>query len=187
MTKEKKPIADESNVRYRTLGESWNIEAVRPWLARKIANPDDAEASKQIGLLTGVTIEAELELAEKMAALFSSADATMGDYARLMSERGISAVSLWFCGGFLRGDNTKALLEQLISDRQRSASLARYSKDPKQMAKAEVRKMWELWRHDPSRYPSKAAFARDMIDKFDELKSTKKVEDWVRGWEREST
>ncbi|ETP66795.1 hypothetical protein DB771_13140 [Burkholderia sp. AU29985] len=169
------------------MGESWNIEEIRPWLQKKISNPDDAEATNQVGLLTAKTIGAELELAEKMAELFLTDGATMGDYAKLISERGISAVSLWFCAGFLKGKNVEVLTEQLIRERQRNASLARYSKDPKQLAKSEVRKMWELWRLEPSRYPSKAAFARDMIDKFDELKSTKKVEDWARAWEREST
>lgn len=187
MSKARKPPVDESNVRYRTLRESWNVEEVFPWLRKKIANPDDAEASKQIGVLAGKTIGVEIELAEKLAELISSDDATMGDYARLISERGISAVSLWFCAGLLKGTRVEVLMEQLIRERQRSASRARYSKDPKQLAKSEVRKMWEMWHRDPSRYPSKAAFARDMIDKFDELKSTKKIEDWVRAWERGET
>ncbi|WP_155624979.1 hypothetical protein [Burkholderia vietnamiensis] len=187
MSKSRKPAVDESNVRYRTLGESWNIEEIRPWIQKKISNPDDAEATKQVGLLTAKTIGAELELAEKMAELFLKDGATMGDYAKLMSERGISAVSLWFCAGFLKGKNVEVLTEQLLRDRQRSASFARYSKDPKQRAKAEVKKLWEMWRRGPSRYPSKAAFARDMLDKFDELKSSKKIEDWVRAWEKEIT
>lgn len=56
MSKSRKPAVDESNVRYRTLGESWNIEEIRPWLQKKISNPDDAEATNQVGLLTAKTI-----------------------------------------------------------------------------------------------------------------------------------
>ncbi|WP_175692936.1 hypothetical protein [Burkholderia ambifaria] len=63
------------------------------------------------------------------------------------------------------------------------AAIERHRKDPKQLAKAKVKELWEMWRNDSSRYPSKAAFARDMINKFDELKSSKKIEDWVRAWE----
>ena len=32
------------------------------------------------------------------------------------------------------------------------------------------------------RYKSKAAFARDMLEKCEHLTSTKKIEDWCREW-----
>ncbi len=187
MSKARKPPADESTVVYRTLKESWNMDEVWPWLKRSFTNRDDQEALRQVGILTKKTMGLEIELAEKMTELFLSEDATLGDYARLIAENGISAASLWFCAGMLQGKKNDTLIEQLLRDRQRSASFARYSKDPKQRAKAEVKKLWEMWRCDPSRYPSKAAFARDMLDKFDELKSSKKIEDWVRAWEKETT
>jgi len=183
MTSEKRPPADESMVRYRTLRESLNMDEVRPWVAKK----DNDETLVQIGRLVRKTMDVEMELAKRMVELFSSEDVAMEDFARLMAERGISAVSLWFCARLLKGKKIDGLMDQLVRERQRSASIARYSKDPKQRAKAEVKKLWEMWRLDLSRYPSKAAFARDMLDKFDELKSSKKIEDWARAWEKEIT
>ena len=51
----------------------------------------------------------------------------------------------------------------------------RHAKDPRQTDKAKVRECWEAWRGKPSNYPSKAAFARDMLEKYENLKSQKKI------------
>ncbi|WP_186184494.1 hypothetical protein [Burkholderia gladioli] len=182
--KTRKPKVDESTVRYRTLKESWNMEKIWPLLQKRIIDPEGENTDGEIGRLARETIGPEIELAEKLAELFLSKESTAGDFARLISERGISATSLSFCSTILQGGDVGELYENLLRERQRSASRARYLKDPKQLAKAEVKKLWELWRLDASRYPSKAAFARDMVEKFDELKSSKKIEDWTREWER---
>lgn len=62
---------------------------------------------------------------------------------------------------------------------------AKLKKDPKQVAKGKVKEHWKEWQQDPELYGSKAAFARDMVDAYDALTSTKKVEDWCRLWEAE--
>jgi hypothetical protein len=77
--------------------------------------------------------------------------------------------------------------EELFVDRisaiAKERAVARHSKDPKQKEKRYVMDCWEAWRKDPTRYASKAAFARDMLDKSEHLASTKVIEDWVRDWE----
>lgn len=57
--------------------------------------------------------------------------------------------------------------------------------DPKQHEKSFVKECWQQWQINPESYKSKAAFARDMLDKCEHLKSTKKIEDWCRQWESE--
>lgn len=66
----------------------------------------------------------------------------------------------------------------------RRAAIAKHKKDPRQLEKAFVRQCFTDWRATPSRYKSKAAFARDMLDKCTHLASQKKIEDWVREWDR---
>jgi hypothetical protein len=59
--------------------------------------------------------------------------------------------------------------------------------DPKHQDKLNVYACWKLWRGKPSNYTSKAAFARDMREKYQNLISTKVIEDWCRKWERGNT
>lgn len=66
------------------------------------------------------------------------------------------------------------------------AVTAKLDKDPKQQAKRDVQSWWHRWQKDASLYPTKAAFARAMLDKHDGvLVSQKKIEDWCRAWEKE--
>lgn len=62
---------------------------------------------------------------------------------------------------------------------------ARLAKDPKQADKKGVRECWELWQADKRRYKSKAAFAKDMLDKFEQLESQRVIERWCKEWESE--
>ena len=55
--------------------------------------------------------------------------------------------------------------------------------DPKQKDKATVRECWDDWQKQPTRYRSKAAFARDMREKFPRLESQPVIERWCREWE----
>lgn len=56
----------------------------------------------------------------------------------------------------------------------------------KATAKAHVRELWKIWQDDPGRYKGKAAFARDMLDKYpDELTSQPVIERWCRDWKKE--
>lgn len=66
------------------------------------------------------------------------------------------------------------------------ASLGAYAKlamDPKQKEKLLVRDCWDEWQKQPERYKGKAAFARDMLDKFESLKSQPVIERWCREWD----
>ncbi|WON74236.1 hypothetical protein [Nitrosospira sp. Is2] len=56
-------------------------------------------------------------------------------------------------------------------------------RDPKQKEKKFVFECWQQWQKAPHSYPSKAAFARDMLTKCELLTSQKKIEDWCRDWE----
>lgn len=62
----------------------------------------------------------------------------------------------------------------------------RHEEDPKQKDKATVRECWDAWRLQPDRYKGKAAFARDMREKFPSLESQPVIERWCRLWEREN-
>jgi hypothetical protein len=65
------------------------------------------------------------------------------------------------------------------------AATARHRNDPKQADKKFVFECYRNWRANPSRYKSKAQFARDMLEKCAHLESQKKIEDWVRLWDSE--
>ncbi|TDU31306.1 hypothetical protein DFR24_0670 [Panacagrimonas perspica] len=72
---------------------------------------------------------------------------------------------------------------EMGNDEMKKLARLRHSKDPKQVDKKKVRECWELWKADSSRYKGKAEFARDMLQKFDSLKSARVIEDWCREWE----
>jgi hypothetical protein len=63
---------------------------------------------------------------------------------------------------------------------------AKLANDPKQKERALVRECWEDWQQEPDRYRGKAAFARDMLSKFESLQSQPVIEGWCRIWERET-
>ncbi len=76
------------------------------------------------------------------------------------------------------------------SGRQRMvrAAKAKHSKDPRQHTKLLVRELWDNWERSPSTYPSIAAFARDMCEKWpDHVASEVVVSRWVREWRRTSS
>lgn len=65
------------------------------------------------------------------------------------------------------------------------AANAKHDRDPRQEVKRQVRDLWQLWETSPTKYPSVAAFARDMCDKWpDLLVSEVVVSRWVRDWKR---
>ncbi|MES2102755.1 MAG: hypothetical protein V4634_01955 [Pseudomonadota bacterium] len=60
--------------------------------------------------------------------------------------------------------------------------------DPKQKEKAHVLECWKIWqalkpKEQKIRYKSKAAFARDMLTKYENLDSAAVIERWCREWE----
>lgn len=79
---------------------------------------------------------------------------------------------------------------QVESGRQKMvrAAKAKHSKDPRQHAKLLVRDLWQHWEQAPSNYPSIAAFARDMCEKWpDHIASEVVVARWVRNWRRSNS
>ncbi len=78
-------------------------------------------------------------------------------------------------------------IQGLRSGIGRQAAEARIKKDPRQQEKQLIKECWQNWQADKSQYKSKAAFARDMMEKVEHLTSAKKIEDWCREWEKETT
>lgn len=72
----------------------------------------------------------------------------------------------------------------LASIMGRKGAREKLKRDPKQKEKTFIFECWKKWQQSPSNYPSKAAFARDMLTKSDNLTSQKKIEDWCREWEK---
>jgi 3-mercaptopyruvate sulfurtransferase SseA len=72
------------------------------------------------------------------------------------------------------------------SNLAKTGAQAKLAVDPKQRDKAVVRECWGKWQEQPGRYKGKAAFARDMRDKFPNLESQPVIEGWCRAWERET-
>lgn len=78
--------------------------------------------------------------------------------------------------------------ELLSENRTETASkraAAKHAADPRQTEKLFVRQCWDEWQTDPARYSTKAAFARDMLEKCTHLCSMKTIEDWCRNWEKD--
>lgn len=59
---------------------------------------------------------------------------------------------------------------------------AKLAADPKQAAKVLVRECWDDWQKQPDRYKSKAAFAKDMLTKYESLENTNVIARWCRIW-----
>ncbi|KVR99616.1 hypothetical protein [Burkholderia vietnamiensis] len=80
-----------------------------------------------------------------------------------------------------------AMYFEMESSRERMAraARARHKKSPIQIVKHGVYELWQMWERSPSKYPSAAAFARDMCDKWpDLLHSEVVVARWVRDWRK---
>jgi hypothetical protein len=60
--------------------------------------------------------------------------------------------------------------------------MARHLNDPRRREKQMVRECWDAWQREPARYSGKAAFARDMLQKVEHLKSQPVIEAWCREW-----
>ena len=75
----------------------------------------------------------------------------------------------------------------VLSSQGRKAVERKLASDPRQREKAFIRECWQDWTDGNRHYDSKAAFARDMLEKCEHLKSTKRIEDWCREWGKQST
>ncbi len=67
----------------------------------------------------------------------------------------------------------------------RTGAAARLAKDPKQADKQNVRDCWERWQKNRHEYKSKSAFARAMLEKYENLESHRVIERWCKEWESE--
>lgn len=92
--------------------------------------------------------------------------------------------SAYYLGGCI-GIGTVLFGDESLGAVGRRGAQQRLKNDPRQRDKQAVRECWELWRSHPNRYRSKAAFARDMLTKFENLKSQPVIESWCREWESE--
>lgn len=77
-------------------------------------------------------------------------------------------------------------VRDMRTEMAKQGALAKLAKDPKQKDKATVRECWDAWQRNPQTYKGKAAFARDMREKFSNLESQPVIEGWCRAWERET-
>ena len=68
------------------------------------------------------------------------------------------------------------------SERAKKLVSAKLADEPKQKDKQQVRGCWDEWQKNPTRYKSKAEFARDMLQKFESLISPQVIERWCRDW-----
>jgi len=77
-------------------------------------------------------------------------------------------------------------VSETLSKIAKIGGVAKNAIDPKQKDKYLVQECWDDWQKKPDRYKGKAAFARDMREKFPNLESQPVIERWCREWERES-
>lgn len=64
-----------------------------------------------------------------------------------------------------------------------NAAKSKHAASAKAQEKEIMKACWKEWQADPKRYRSKAAFARDMLDKFPGWLNTKVIEGFCRDWE----
>ena len=67
---------------------------------------------------------------------------------------------------------------------KQSAANQKWAKDPKTQEKSLVKECWLEWQKDKSRYKTQISFAKDMLDKFTNLTSTKVIERWCSEWKK---
>ena len=65
----------------------------------------------------------------------------------------------------------------------KSGAEAKRDRSPKTRAKQQVKECWVIWRSAPQRYKSAAAFARDMLSKYEELENPDVIRRWCREWQ----
>ena len=91
---------------------------------------------------------------------------------------------------YIDEDSIYFLLELAVADaastKARLNAIKMHAANPKQRDKGLVRECWDDWQKLPERYAGKAEVARDMLAKFETLKSQPVIEGWCRAWERKT-
>jgi hypothetical protein len=95
-----------------------------------------------------------------------------------MSLSAREAATLWYMGAIAE-DNTN------LREQARNAAIQRHANGPFAEAKRFARDVLSAWDQSPHMYPSNAAFARDITDKFPDIQNPVTVERWVRRWRQE--
>lgn len=75
--------------------------------------------------------------------------------------------------------------ESSVSTNVLLGAKAKLAADPKQKEKALVRDCWNDWQKHPGRYKGKAAFAKDMLSKFESLENANVITRWCLMWQKE--
>ena len=87
-------------------------------------------------------------------------------------------------------DQIRKVEAEVLKDSKRAMAQAgaeaRWANDPKAIAKQQVKECWQMWQAAPQNYKSAAAFARDMLSKYEELENPDVIRRWCREWQAES-
>lgn len=75
--------------------------------------------------------------------------------------------------------------KEIRSQFAKLGAAANLKRDPRQLAKREIRECWENWQAGRELHKSQAAFARAMCLRFDVITSPASVERWARCWSAE--
>ena len=84
---------------------------------------------------------------------------------------------------FSAGPHDPKSIGELRSQFAKKGAATMLAKSPKQRTKQLVRECWEAWQARPTAYDGKSAFSRDMLSKYEDLKSQRSIERWCLAWE----
>ncbi len=76
-------------------------------------------------------------------------------------------------------------VKSALSAKAAAGGRNRYKNSGKPEAKEFVKACWLQWQAEPSRYRNPTAFATDMLEKFEDLKSHDVIMQWARDWKRD--
>lgn len=82
--------------------------------------------------------------------------------------------------------DTGELLKYFRTELALKGAKAKLAIDPKQAAKGKVKECWNDWQKKPNNYKGKSAFAKDMMNKFEELDNQAVIARWCGQWEKEA-
>lgn len=80
--------------------------------------------------------------------------------------------------------NFTELRKKFATERAKNAAAAKLANDKSQTEKTFVYGCWQEWQSGKTIYKGKAAFARDMLEKCENLTNQNVIEGWCRMWEK---
>lgn len=87
---------------------------------------------------------------------------------------------------FSGGPHDPKSISDLRRDFAKKGAATKLANSPKQQEKRLVRECWDAWQTQPAIYKGKAAFARDMLSKYEKLESARVIERWCLEWQTEA-